>query len=244
VAKGDDIVDTNRRTAVVVGVLFIIATAVSIIGSVVLGSALEGDDYLANFPGGQVTLAAVLFLIAATSAFGTAVLLFPILRRHAEGLAAGYVGMRAFENILYVAGTVGLLMMLTVSESDAAGAAASTDLRVVGAALQALHTWAVLLGTLIFAGLGVLTLNSVLYRSRLVPRWLSVWGLVGGAGVFLYGVLGILGVDTGLGSPYMLLAMPLAFQEMVFAVYLIARGLHVHEARTRRAPEPRVQLAG
>jgi hypothetical protein len=238
-------VDTDRRTAVIVGVLFILATAASILGSVVLGSALDGDDYLASFPGGQVTLAAVLFLIAATSAFGTAVLLFPILRRHAEGLATGYVGLRAFENILYVAGTVGLLMMLTVSESDAAGATASTDVRVVGAALLALHSWAVLLGTLIFAGLGVLTLNSVLYRSRLVPRWLSVWGLIGGAGVFLYGLLGILGVDAGLGSPYMLLAMPLAFQEMVFAVWLIAKGLQVHEARPRQTPpEPRILVAG
>jgi hypothetical protein len=225
-------------------VLFILATAASILGSVALGSALDGDDFLLDFPGGQVILASVLFLIAATSAFGTAVLLFPILRRHAEGLAAGYVGLRAFENILYVAGVVGLLMMVTVGQSDAAGAAPSTDLRLMGAALLALHSWAVLLGTLIFAGLGSLTLNYVLYRSRLVPRWLSAWGLIGAAGVFAYGLLGIFGVATGLGSPYMLLAMPLAVQEMVFAGWLIARGLQVHEARPRLSPEPRIQVAG
>jgi Domain of unknown function (DUF4386) len=227
----------------VVGVLFILATAASIVGSVALGSALDGDDFLSNFPGGQVISASVLFLIAATSAFGTAVLLFPILRRYAEGLAAGYVGLRTFENILYAAGVVGLLMMVSVSESDAAGDAASTDLRLVGVALLALHSWAVLLGTLIFAGLGSLTLNYVLYRSRLVPRWLSAWGLIGAAGIFLYGSLGILGVGTGLGSPYMLMAMPLAVQEMVFAVWLIVRGLQVHEARPREAPESRIQVA-
>jgi hypothetical protein len=236
--------DSDRRTAVVVGVGFILATALSILGSVALGSALDGDDYLANFPGGQVILAVVLFLIAATSAFGTAVLLFPVLRRHAEGLAAGYVGLRAFENILYATGVMGLLMMLSVSESDAAGTAASTDVRLMGAALLALHKWATLLGTLIFFGLGSLALNYVLYQSRLVPRWLSVWGLIGAAGAFGYGLLGIFGVGTGLGSPYMLLAMPIAAQEMVFAAYLIARGLQVHEAQHRQTPKPQVQPAG
>ena len=236
--------DSERRTAIVVGVLFIVATAASIIGSVVLGSALDGDDYLTNLSGGQIIPAAVLFLIAATSAFGTAVLLFPILRRHAEGLAAGYVGLRTFENILYAAGVVGLLMMLSVSESDAASAAASTDLRLMGSALLGLHSWAVTLGTLIFAGLGGLTLNSVLYRSRLVPRWLSIWGLIGAAGIVVYGLLGIFGVGTGLGSPYMLLAMPIAVQEMVFAGYLIARGLRVHDAHPARMPEAQVQPAG
>lgn len=236
--------DSDRRTAIVVGALFIVATAASIIGSVVLGSALDGDDYLTNLPGGQIIPAAVLFLIAAISAFGTSVLLFPILRKHAEGLAAGYVGLRAFENIFYAAGVVGLLIMLTVSQSDAASAAASTDLRLVGSALLGLHSWAVVLGTLIFAGLGGLTLNYVLYRSRLVPRWLAVWGLLGAAGIVVYGLLGIFGVGTGLGSPYMVLAMPLAVQEMVFAAYLIARGLRVHGTEATPMPQPRVQPAG
>jgi hypothetical protein len=237
-------VEADRRTAAIVGVLFIAATVASIIGSVVLGSALDGDDYLANLPGGQVILASVLFVIAATCAFGTAILLFPILRRHSEGLAAGYVGLRAFENVLYVAGVVGLLMMLTVSQSDVADAAASTDLRLVGTALLALHGWAVLLGTLIFAGLGSLTLNSVLFRSRLAPLWLSAWGLIGAGGIFLYGMLGIFGVGTGLGSPYMLLAMPLALQEMVFAIWLIVRGLQVHEPVPRHAPLPHARPLG
>jgi len=237
-------VDSDRRTAAIVGVLFIVATAASILGSVALGSALEGDDYLTNLSGGQVTPAAVLFAAAATSAFGTAILLLPILRRHAEGLAIGYVGLRAFENILYLAGVVALLMMLTVSESDAAAAAASTDLRLIGTLLLALHSWAVLLGTLIFAGLGSLTVNSLLYRSRLVPQWLSAWGLIGGSGIVLSGLLGVFGVSTGLGSPWMLLAMPLAFQEMVFAVWLIIRGLQVHQDLPMQTPLAHAQRLG
>ena len=230
--------DQDRRTARIVGILFIAATAASILGSLALGSVLDGSHYLTNVAAheGQVITAALLFLIAATSAFATAFLLFPILRRHAEGLAAGYVGLRAFENVFYVASVVAILAMLRVSQSDTAGSADISQVALLGAAMMALRDWSTMIGTLIFAGLGAVTLNYVLYRSRLVPGWLSLWGLVGGGLLFLYGVLGILGVDTGLGSPWMLLAMPIAVEEMVFAGWLLTKGFtsrEVHEGRVR-----------
>ena len=236
--EGAKEMDQDRRTARIVGILFIVATVASILGSVALGSVLDGSDYLTTVAAheGQVITAALLFLIAATSAFATAFLLFPILRRHDEGLAAGYVGLRAFENVFYVASVVGILAMLRVSQSDTAGSADVSQLALLGAAMMALRDWSTMIGTLIFAGLGAVTLNYVLYRSRLVPGWLSLWGLVGGALLFLYGVLGILGVDTGLGSPWMLLAMPIAVEEMVFAGWLLTKGFtsrEVHEGRAR-----------
>jgi hypothetical protein len=105
-----------------------------------------------------------------------------------------------------------------------------------------LHDWSVLIGTLIFFGLGCLTLNYVLYQSGLVPRWLSLWGIVGAVLVFSYGLLGIFGVDTGLGSPFMLLAMPIALQEMVFAVWLIAKGFNRPAVRSDQTAEHRVAV--
>jgi hypothetical protein len=234
--------DTEKRTAQVVGALFIVATVASIAGSVVLGSVLEEADYLVGLAdhAGQVILAVGLFLVAATSAFATSFLLFPILRRQSEGLAAGYVGLRAFENVFYVAGSIGLLVMLTVSQDDTIGSAAAPDLALLGAALVAIQKWSVVLGTLIFAGLGCLVLNSVLFESHLVPRWLSGWGLLGAAGVLTYGVSGLLGLGTGLGSPLMLLAMPLAVQEMVFAAWLLVKGLERREPRLSSTIEPHV----
>jgi hypothetical protein len=221
--------------------MFILATVGSILGSLALGSTLEGDEYLVGVAAqeGRLILAVLLFLIAASSAFATAFLLFPILRRHSEGLAAGYVGLRAFENVFYVAGVVGLLIMLTVSQSDAVSTQADP---VLGTALLALHDWSILIGTLIFAGLGSLILNSVLYRARLVPRWLSIWGIVGAVLVFGYGLLGIFGVETGLGSAYMLLAMPIALQEMVFAVWLIGKGFDRRQPEAERTNELRVAV--
>jgi len=220
----DTTVDSDRRTGIVVGALFIVATVGSILGSVALGSVLDGPSYLGNIAASetQVLVAVLLFLIAASAAFATAFLLFPILQRHSEGLAAGYVGIRGFENVFYVAGVIGLLIMLTVSQNGVAG---SPD-PVLGVALLALHDWSVSIGTLIFFGLGAVTLNYVLYQSSLVPRWMSVWGIIGAVSVFAYGLLGIFGVDTGLGSPFMLLAMPIALQEMVFAVWLMVKGFN------------------
>jgi hypothetical protein len=230
--------DTDRTTERVVGTLFIVATAGSIAASAVLGGALDGPDYLADLSAhqGRVILAALIFLVAATSAFATSFLLFPILRRHAEGLAAGYVGLRAFENVFYIAGIVGLLAMLTVSQSDAVSTV--TDLRLLGATLLAFHDWSILVGTLIFAGVGSTTLNYVLFRSRLVPRWLATWGLIGAPLLVGYGMLGLLGFETSLGSPLMLLAMPIAVQEMVFAGWLITRGLDRPAVHHGPPPQP------
>ena len=221
----DGRVDSDRKTAIVAGALFIVATVASILGSVALGSVLDGPGYLTNVATSesQVIVAVLLFLIAASSAFATAFVLFPILRRHSEGLAAGYVGIRGFENVFYVAGVIGLLIMLTVSQNSVGGGSPDPGL---GVALLALHDWPIAIGTLIFAGLGSMTLNSVLYRSGLVPRWLSLWGIIGAVLLVSYGLLGIFGVDTGLGSPYMLLAMPIALQEMVFAVWLMVKGFN------------------
>jgi hypothetical protein len=231
--------DTNRTTERVVGTLFIVATVGSIVASAVLGGALDGPDYLIDLSAhqGRIILAALIFLIAATSAFATAFLLFPILRRHDEGLAAGYVGLRAFENVFYIAGIASLLTMLTVSQNDASSVAA--DLPLLGATLLAFHDWSILLGTLIFFALGAATLNYVLFRSRLVPRWLAIWGLVGAPLALGYGLLGLLGYGTDLGSPLMLLAMPIAVQEMVFAGRLIVRGFDRPAEDHDRTPEAR-----
>jgi F420H(2)-dependent quinone reductase len=237
-----NVMDPDRKTAKVVGALFIVATGASILGSVVLGSVVDEPRYLTTLAGAEthVIASAMLFVIAALSAFATAFLLFPILRRHAEGLAAGYLGLRAFENVFYVASVVALLMMLTVSQSDAVGAAKTSDTAVFGAVLLALRDWSNVLGTLLFAGVGAVILNSVLYRSRLVPRWLSLWGVVGGALLVLYGVLGVFDVDVDLGSPSTLLAMPIAVQEMVFAGWLLTKGF----ATRTVAPEATGDVAG
>jgi hypothetical protein len=144
--------------------------------------------------------------------------------------------------VFYAVGVVGILIMLAVSQSEAVGTAGALDVSLLGVALLALQHWSVAIGTLIFFGLGALTLNYVLYQSSLVPRWLSVWGILGAVLVFSYGLLGVFGVDTGLGSPFMLLAMPIALQEMVFAVRLMVKGFDQPAVQLDHAPAPRMEV--
>ncbi len=220
--------DSYRKTGIIVGVLFIIATVASILGKVSLGSILDAPNYLISISahGNQVILAALFFLIAAIAAVTISFMLFPILRRYVESLALGYVVLRIFENVFYVVGTLGLLLMLTVSQGYVAGAVDASYYQVLGILLLALKDWAGLIGTLFFAGLGSMTLNYVLYKSKLVPRWLSLWGFIGAALIVLLGLFGILGFGMGLNSPFALIAIPIAVQEMVFAVWLIFKGFN------------------
>lgn len=219
--------NTYRKTAIIVGVLFISATVFSILSSIFLGSTLTTPNYLTSISAYKNPLitAMILQLIAAVSAFGTAVFMFPVLKKYVESLAIGYVGLRLIENTFYVIGASSLLIMLTVGQGYVAGTSNASIYQPIGTLLLGLYHWTIMIGTLIFAGLGSMTLNYVLYGSKLVPRWLSAWGLIGAALIVLYGLIGIFGLTTGF-STLSVLALPIAVQEMVFAVWIIIKGFN------------------
>jgi len=218
--------NSYRKTAIIVGVLFIIATAASFSSSVFLG-ALDASNYLTSISASenQVLIGMVLELIAAVSAFGTAVMLFPVLKKTMESLALGYVALRLIENIFYIVGALSIPIMLTLGQGYVAAASNASYYQLLGTLLLALHDWSIWMGTLIFFGLGSLTLNYLLYQSKLVPRFLSVWGLIGAALAFLFGLLSLFILTPGFNI-FTLLAIPIAVQEMVFAVWLILKGFN------------------
>jgi hypothetical protein len=215
----------SNRTAGIVGALFITATVTAIVAMAFLGSTLDAPDYLAKVAENetQVIIAVILESILAVSVIGIGVLMFPILRKHLESLALGYAAIRLTEAILIVVSSISLLSLLTVSQEYVAGAGDAANYQALGTLLLALRDWAVVFGTLIFLGLGGLPLYYVLYRSRLVPRWLSGWGLIGATLILFTGVLGLFGLSPE-SSTTTLLAAPIALQEMVFAVWLIVKG--------------------
>ncbi|MGZ7209318.1 MAG: DUF4386 domain-containing protein, partial [Methanobacterium sp.] len=116
--------DEYRKTGIIVGLLFISATVASILSAVSLGSIFDAPNFLISVSahGNQTIITVILWLIAATSAVATSFMLFPILRRHIESLAMGYVVLRTFENVFYIASALILLVMLTVSQKYVAGA--------------------------------------------------------------------------------------------------------------------------
>jgi hypothetical protein len=217
-----------RKTAALVGALFIIATVTAISAMVLLGTAMEEPDFLVDLPDieNKVVGAVILELVLAISLIGIGALMFPVFKRHGEGLALGYAGIRLTEAIFIIVASVCLLAMLTMGQGYASGDLDVGGSEPMGALLMGLREWAFVIGTLVFLGLGALTLNYLFYVSRLIPRWLSVWGLVGGAGVLVYGVFALYGHDISSFSAVSLLAAPIAVQEMVFAAFLIIKGFN------------------
>lgn len=217
-----------KKTAAIVGVLFIIATITSLASASFLGMDLDGPDNALTLSGieNNIMIAAMFETILAISVFGIGALMFPILRKNGEGLGMAYAGIRLVETTFIIVGTVCLLGMLSIGQDYATGRLDEAGVQSMVALLSSLREWSLLFGTLIFLSLGGLVLNYVLYQSKLVPRWLSAWGLIGDVGILIYGIMGLLGTATNSFDATTLLAAPIAVQEMVFASWLIIKGFN------------------
>ena len=218
---------TSKKTARTVGVLFITATATALLAGVFLGSNLDAPSYLNNFSAqkNQIVLAVILELILAISVAGIGFVMSPILKKSNEGVALGYAVFRLMEALLIVFASISLLLILSISQDYTAGSLNAASAAAAGTVAMALREWSYMIGTLIFLGLGGLALNYLLSISKLVPRWLSIWGLIGAALVVVYGGAALFDISRSeLSSPWSLLAIPIAIQEMVFAVWIIVKG--------------------
>jgi hypothetical protein len=226
---GEKRMETNRRIAVVAGVMFIIATVGALAGTALLTPVLSAPDYLTRISAneGQVLWGAFFQFIGGAACPAIAIALYPVLRNQNEGLAIGSVGFRLIEGALYVVLVVVLLLLVTLSqETVRAGAPGSSAFQIPGALLMAARDWLGPVAAVLTFGLGALMYYLALYRSRLVPRWLSGWGLVGITLVMVSALLVMFRVTGALSTTQVILALPIAVQEMVLAVWLIAKGFN------------------
>ena len=205
----------DRKAAVWVGVLFIIGTVGMVLSLVVMGGLLSGPAYLAQVAAqpNQVAVGALLVLLAGLALALVPVVFWPVGKRYNETLAMGYVVFRgALETVIYIVAALGWLLLIPLStEPDAAPLAGFV--RTADTVI-----WDQLIA--IPFVLGALMFYVLLYQSRLVPRWLSGWGLVG-AVLYIVAPLGSM-FELSLGF----FMAPLAVQEMVMAVWLIAKGFN------------------
>ena len=224
--------NSNRKPAIIVGVLYIVATVAGVLTVVPLGSLLEGPDILANVAANenQLIMVAFLELIMAVAVAGVAFMIYPILKQNTDteikkGLALWYVGTRITESAIFIVGILVTLSLLSLSqEFIKAGAPNASYFQTGGTVLLAASNYAWMLGQSVFC-LGALMLYYLLYQSRRIPRWLSVWGFIGAPLMLVAGFL--LLVDGDPNSPLStVLCAPLALQEMVFAVWLIVKGFN------------------
>ena len=215
---------TNHSAARLTGVLFIIATVADLLGAAARPD-LTGTDYLTEVSaqGNRVAAGALLLLFAAFACVGIAISMYPILRKANAGMALGSVVFRTIEAVMYVIAVVSLLSLLTLGQQLVSTGAERASLGAVGGLLLSLREHASLAGVFAFC-VGAFLYYSALFQSRLIPRWLSGWGIAAIILMTTAALLALFNNDAVTG--YTPLALPIFLQEMVMAVWLIAKGFN------------------
>jgi hypothetical protein len=187
-----------RRTARIVGVLFLAGYLTYGVGNLIATGIVDSDDRGSS--SGLFVTGIALMLLNSAAVIGIGVVMFPILRDHNKAIAAGYLGTRIFEGIILALGVVSLIVLTSSHAIDA------------NAALYNIAEAGLGIGSLFFCAL--------LFRTGLVPRWLAAWGFIGYACFAAGNLLELSGV-TGAA---LVAAIPGGLFELTFAVWLIARG--------------------
>jgi len=217
-------------TAAIVGVLFIVGTVAGVLSVVFTGSILGDPDYLSKVSVNEthIIIGALLVLIMGFALAMVPVIIFPIFKKHNEILALGYVVFRgALETVTYIAVAISWLLLLPVSkEYVTAGAPNTPYFHTLGNVIREAAEISAATTAIVFP-LGAMMFYVVFYQSKLIPRWLSVWGLIG---VTLHliaaGLVGMFAITSSMSTIRDIFALPIFLQEMVMAVWLIVKGFN------------------
>jgi hypothetical protein len=215
--------NTNKKIARIVGALFIIGTVSGILSAVFTGSILSAPDYLVQVAAHktQIITGAFFVLLMGLSLAMVPVMMFPLFRKQNEALALGAVIFRGpLEATTYILMAVSWLLLIVVSQEFAnVGAADASQFQALGAVLLKANDMINPVLEIVFS-LGAVMFYTLFYQTRLIPRWLSGWGLVGAVVYLAGGVMALFGTNLEF-----LLAL-LGVQEMVMALWLIVKGFN------------------
>jgi hypothetical protein len=216
--------DSARKTALAVGVLFILTFITSIAGVLAYGPVLSDPNYITGAGAdSRVFLGAFLELLLIITNIGCAVVLFPLLKRQNEALALGYVTARLVECAFIGIGLLSLLTIVTLRQG-AVGADAGS-LVLIGKSLVALHNWTFLLGPGFADGIGTgMILGWLLYRSGLVSRRMALFGIVGGPLLAASGIAVLLGVIPQGSAPQGIATIPEIIWELFMGLWFTFKG--------------------
>jgi hypothetical protein len=227
--------NSNRKAAKIVGVLFILAAVTAVIGLNLYDPILNGPDYLlkGSEHANQVILGALMELMLVVSAVGTATTMFPLLRKYNETIALWHVCFRFLEAVIITVGVISVLSLLTLSrEFVAVGVPDPSSFHSSGIILKAIHDWTFMLGPLFMLGINTLMYSYIFYKTKLVPRFISILGMTGATCVFVCSLFVMFGVFPQISFWGAVLAVPVAANEMILAVWLILKGFNENAITT------------
>jgi Domain of unknown function (DUF4386) len=217
----------HRGTAFIAGLLFIITFVVSIPAALYLYTpVLDHTDYiLGGGADNRIAFGALLEMILIVANIGTAVVLFPILKRQNETLSLGYVAARITESMFIAVGLLSLMAIVTLRQDLAGTGTDAASLDALGRSLVAIHDWTFLLGPGWIVGLGNgLILGYLMYKSELVPRGMAWLGLIGGPLIIISGTAVLFGAIEPGSSAQVIATIPEFFWELSLGIYLMVKG--------------------
>ena len=221
--------NSNRKTAIIVGVLFIIGTLAGIISAVFTGSMLYAPDYLVKVSANetQMILGSLFVWLMGFSLALVPLFMYPIFKKQNEVLAIGYVIFRgAIETITYLGIGVCMLLLLNLSKDYVkADVLNLSNYQNLGAILFK-TSGLISLSTIFVFSLGTVMFYLLLFQSKLIPRWLSIWGLGAVALHLATGLLMMFGLQAESSTLNTAMNFPMFLQEMVMAVWLIVKGFN------------------
>ena len=216
---------STRKTALVAGVFYLI-TFISIPTLALYRPVLDHQNWIVSSGGHTAVLVGgFLEVIVALAGIGTAVTLYPVVKRQNEGLALGFVTSRVVEGVMIFTGVVSLLSLVTVhQELGAVAGANAASLVATGASHVAVYHWTFLLSQSLMPGINAVLLGTLMYRSRLVPRIIPVLGLIGGPLLIIAVFASLLGQHSSLSGLATLPVIPVAAWEFSLGVWLTVKG--------------------
>ena len=221
---------TTKKSERIIGVLFILAAITAIIGLILYNPILMDDNYLINGSkhANQVILGALLELILVISVVGTSTTMFPILRKYNETIALWHVCFRFLEAVIITVGIISVLSLLTLSQEFVTVTTPNiVSFEVSGTVLKAIHDWTFLLGPNFMLGINTMMYSYIFYKSKLLPRFIPILGMIGSTLVFLAASLEMFGVISQISTWGFMLSLPIFANEMILAVWLIVKGFNV-----------------
>jgi Domain of unknown function (DUF4386) len=226
---------TNKNIATSAGILFILAAVAAIMGALLYNPILHDPDYIINGTAHetQILWGAFFEIITAFAVIGTPIALYPVLKKYNQSMAIATVSFRLLEASMIIVGILSLLTIVTLNHEFSKGVNPDTaSYLIVGKSLIALHNWTFAFGPNIALGPSTFMTSYLLFKSKLVPRFITNLGLVGGPFIFASGVMVMFGIFLQISMWGVLLAIPVFLYEMSLAVWLLVKGFKTDEVET------------
>lgn len=224
-----------RINSLMAGLLYLLGTVFGIASAAVGGEVISSSVQATPLSGvvildlvvtdsSRLLTGSFLILLMGISLVAMTAFLYPIFRKDSEELAMGMLLFRGvMEGVWYFLTTISFLLLFVLGSEYVATGSSSTVLQSIGNVIYKFQDLLGPVGTIMFL-IGATCLYISFYRIKLIPRWMSIWGLIGVVPYMIYAIIHLFGIDNGIGF---YLQMPLAVQEMVMALWLIIKGFNI-----------------